>query len=72
MVCARIPAAYLKALNSRSHHPVEDAATALRLPTARARDIVNQARQRGLLTRCSRQVRTEGQLTDHARTLLVM
>ena len=69
---AQIAAVYAKALKSGSRHPVEDVATAFRLRTAHARDMIHQARRRGLLTPSTRQGRREGQLTSRARALLGM
>ena len=67
---ARVAAAYVEAFNAGSRHPVVDAAQALRAPPARMRDMVHQARCRGLLTPSTKQGRRGGQLTPRACALL--
>jgi hypothetical protein len=65
----RVVAAYVKALEGRSRHPVQDAAKRLGKTPDRLRDLLHKARVRGLLT-FPLQGRASGQLTPRAKALL--
>jgi hypothetical protein len=65
----RASVAYVRALEGRSRHPVQDAGKQLGETPARTRDRLNKARVRGLLTYPLRG-RAGGQLTRQAKALL--
>lgn len=66
---AEIAAEYAKALDARSPHPVKDVAERMNYSRARIRDLLVEARRRGLLTETERG-RAAGQLTDKGREAL--
>lgn len=64
---AHVAATYVAHLDS--HRPIEQTADKLSLSTARIRNLVYEARRRGLLTKVTRG-RAGGELTDKAKELL--
>ena len=66
---AEIAAAYVQVMDAESLHPVKDVAERMNYSRARIRDLLGEARRRGLLTGTSRG-RAAGRLTDKARRAL--
>ncbi len=67
---ATIAKAYVDALQRGSKSPIQDLATALDYSTHHIRDLVKNARQKGLLSAAPGRGRAGGHLTDQGRELI--
>lgn len=67
---ADVAAVYVTAFEAGSRRPTVEVARRFEVPTTNARDLVHEARTRGLLTGGGRRGQPGGQLTPKARTLL--
>ena len=67
---ARIAARYCRILHAGRRNAVQIIASSIKQPESKVRDMVLQARKRGLLTRPPKQGRMGGQLTPKAERLL--